>query len=341
MDTTDPRPPIYTKARTGVIAALAKRKKHYRRKNAIADIMQKAGYAELATKLRNCQETESLVCCSECGAHWYVLTRCRQRICPLCAFEEAKRRAKFLKAMTAHMKYPKMLTLTMPRSSDEPQQQIRHLRQCFNKLRRHEVFSQVVGGAYQIEVKPKPDGWHIHLHAIFDGPYMPQQRIFTAWRTITGADVPQVDIRSADNDAAKEYVCKYASKAADYDRHSEDVVRWYQATKGQRLFATFGKWYNATMEELLPAGEFQPEAPPCPNCGRTQTAFFARDGPFLFGQDWTTLQRFYCGEDIDIRPIHEIRDELDNPASEPADSAPCTQNDPSSAAVPDTSTIVS
>jgi len=319
---------MITRAREGIVAAFQKRAPHYRRKRAVAAIFKEAGYEELAQKLYDCQETEVLACCASCGNRWYVIQRCRQRVCPLCSYNEAKKRSQYLMAMTQHMKHPKMLTLTMPRSQDTPRNQIRFLRQCWNQLRRTALFKKVRGGAYQIELKPKPDGFHIHIHILMDAPYMPYQKVFSEWRRITGIEAPQVDIRAADNDSAKAYVCKYTAKSADYTHDKTDIVRWYEATKGQRLFATFGEWYNATLEELLPEGTEPPCAPPCPKCGAVGQMFYARDGPFIYGKDWTTVAAFYRGQLEAVRDISEIRTALEPPQPN-QEPTPCENSDAS------------
>lgn len=295
------------------MAALPKRKKHYLRKRAVANTFREHHFDELSRKLYDCQETETLVCCSNCGSHWYVITKCRQRVCPLCAYEESQRRAAYLVAMTHQMKNVKLLTLTLPRSEIRAQDQIKTLRRYFSLLRRHALFKQVVGGAYQIEVKTKTDGFHIHMHILFDGPYMPRQMLFTAWREITDVEAPQVDIRAANDHGAAQYVCKYAAKSAQFYDDPQDIIRWYLATKGQRLFATFGRWYNAKFREIMPEGTFVPTPQPCPFCKTIGHTFYARDGPYMFGKDWQPMLRGLCGSDpIDI-PIQQIRDELDKP----------------------------
>jgi len=211
------------------------------------------------------------------------------------------------------MKNVKLLTLTLPRSEMQAKDQIRNLRRFFSKLRRHVLFKQVVGGAYQIEVKTKPDGFHIHMHILFDGPYMPRQLIFTAWKEITDVDAPQVDIRAAHDHGAAQYVCKYAAKSAQFYDDPQDIIRWYLATKGQRLFATFGKWYNAKYHELMPEGTFIPAPQPCPFCKTIGQTFYARDGPFRFGKDWLNIGNALLGSDPIDRPIPEIKDALDKP----------------------------
>lgn len=291
-----------------------KRRHHFIRKRAYAEVFEAAGYQKVAQQLRACEEVEVLACCSHCGKTWWITDRCKLRVCPLCSYKVAQERADFLKAMTRHMQHPKMLTLTMARWTEDPGDGIDHLRAAFNMLRRHKVFKPVIGGAYNIELKPKDNGWHIHMHVMIDAPFMPRQKLYTAWKFILHQSFTEVDIRSASDDKAKEYICKDASKSVSYDLNPHNIVAWYEATKGKRLFATFGKWYNAKIEDL--DAEHAPFKAPsvCPFCGAEKTIYFARDGPFIFGnQDWQYLRPTLVGPDGEQRPIALAHEYIDNP----------------------------
>lgn len=301
--------PRNTSIRDRLVAAYEPRKYHYARKHQYAEQFALRGHHEIAQQLEDCQETEVLAACTNCGASWYIVNKCRLRVCPLCSYEVAKRRGQYLIAMTAKMSHPKLLTLTMPLWTKDPQVGIRFLRVSFNKLRKKKLFSVVRGGAYQIELKPKDEGWHIHLHALLDAPYLPYQRLFSVWKEILGTTAPQVDIRSADTRKAREYAAKYAAKSADFYSHPETVVLWYEATKGQRLFATFGKWYNAKLEELTGEPEQPIPKANCPDCKAESTVFLARDGPWIYGStEWMRLTNIIVGEQPLTVAIDEIRD---------------------------------
>ena len=123
---------------------------------------------------------------------------------------------------------------------------------------------------------------------------MPKQRLFTEWGRILDVSVPQTDIRAARTERERAYIVKYTAKAAEFKDDGSDVVAWYLATKGLRLFATFGDWYNAKIEELLDADEDLEFTPACPNCGETGTVFYARDGPYVFGHEvWRDVESFH------------------------------------------------
>lgn len=276
----------------------------FRLKRRYAQRFAEAGLEHTAQKLLWCEETEVLIACSACTHHWWATFHCGLRVCPLCSYKIARERAKWLRDITAHMKHPKMLTLTFPRWKDDPKVGVAFLRDAFSKLRRNKVFSQVTGGAYLIEVKPKPDGWHIHLHCMFDGPYLPRQLVFTVWRKLVKCNAPDIDIRSPSSDDAKSYIAKDSSKAVSFDCHPDDIVRWFDATKGIKLWGTFGTWFNSKIVPSPAHFHDLVEPKPCPQCGSTCTAFYARDGPRIFGAaDWLNVQSDFTDGGPTTRPI--------------------------------------
>ena len=116
------------KSRDELLNRINKRKRHFVRKRKYAKAFDDADMPDMTQALRDCEETQILVGCQHCGKSWYVTNRCRKRVCPLCSYRVAKERANFLKAMSAHMKFPKFLTLTMPLWQDVPQDGIKFLR---------------------------------------------------------------------------------------------------------------------------------------------------------------------------------------------------------------------
>lgn len=310
-ETNEPSTRPYTRPISKHSINISKRASAFKLKNAYADIFARFNHPELAHKLHDCEETQTLAACSHCGKSWYVVSHCRQRVCPLCSRKVAVERAQFLRALTAKMQHPKMVTLTQPPIDDDPHAGIKRLRTAFAKLRRSKLFSQVKGGAYQIEVIPKDGFFHIHMHILVDAPFIPYKALFAAWRDLLGCKAPQVDIRAASSDAAKAYVCKYTAKSLDISHDPENIVRWYEATYRERLWATFGEWYNTKAEELIPEAErFVPLAI-CPFCNAEKTIYFARDGPFIFGpDDWDKIKDAVLQGRPITKPIDDVREFL-------------------------------
>lgn len=264
-----------------------------KRKVVYAKAFEDAGYQKIADHLRECSEVELLLACENCGDLRYVVYHCDTRVCPICSWYQSIARSKFIRRLIGKMEFPKMLTLTTPQVHVDPREQIKYLRKCFQRLRDRKVFENVKGGAYQIEVKVKEGRFHVHMHIILDCPFIHYTQIYKAWADITGTDGVQVDIRAAKTKAQIDYVVKYAQKSAELRADGSDVVRWYEAVKGSRLFGTFGEWFNVKEEDLLEEGEELPEPMPCQNCGEVGHQFFVRDGPMIFGKDWKFKKTFY------------------------------------------------
>ena len=289
---------------TAETVGIAARAEHFHRKRNIAETFDRHGYAEIAEKLRDCQETQTLVCCHACHAAWWVLTRCRLRVCPLCAYAVAKERGKFVLAMTRHMAHPKLLTLTMPLWTANPRDGIAYIRTCWNKLRRNVALRNVRGGAYQVEVILSPKGAHVHFHAIIDAPFLPYQVVFSAWTRILGVAHAEVYVQSATTNASRTYAVKYPVKSGITDTDLDSIVDWYEATKGLRLFATFGQWFNKSLQDILPPEPIPRPLHACPFCGAEHTLFYARDGPRIYGNDgWRDVRPLFMTGYEDQKPL--------------------------------------
>jgi len=271
-------------------------------KNRVADVLLDRGYETQSTNLHKCSQTELLLCCESCGHSKYVVYHCGNRICPVCSWKVSRDRARYSEAMLQNMQYPKFITLTMPTWTRDPRDGIKFLRAAFTKLRGQKIWRPVVGGCYQIELKSKENGWHIHLHILMDAPYMPKEKIFSAWKKILGLDFVSIRVKACRTKAQRAYVVKYVSKNDDFHNDAEAAADWYEATKGTRLFGTFGTWYNAKIEELLNLDEKDVWKPACENCGDPDHMFFARDGPFIFGKEWLEV----CGTFVGDNPTERV-----------------------------------
>ena len=103
-----------------------------------ATAFEESGYLSLADKLRACHTTNTLAVCSHCGHHWYVINRCRQRVCAICSWKVAQERQRYILALSAKMAHPKMITLTTPPVTYNPKEGIKNLRQAWRLLKKPE-----------------------------------------------------------------------------------------------------------------------------------------------------------------------------------------------------------
>lgn len=293
---------------------------HMRRKAMIADELDKVGEHKAAAALRECHTTEHLTGCTHCGAAWWVTTKCRSRICPICAWKTAQARAQLIQNMIAGLKHPKFITLTMPRWNGDPGEGISFIRKAFGKLRKSGGIPGLEGGCYSIEVVPKENGWHIHMHLILDCSFTPHKKLIAAWGLALGVPSPSVDVRDAGSADAAKYVAKYVTKSLNPKDGPEAFAKLYQAIAGVRLFALFGKWFkSAPMVEMMKMQKDHVQAK-CPCCGELGTLFDVRCGRFVFGKDWDNISKFWMGKATDATRKKEELLELprdDVPQEEP------------------------
>lgn len=207
----------------------------------------------------------------ECGKYAYVFqsvedpdvytlggSTCHDRFCLPCGRERSRVIAGNVK-LKLEGKKARFLTLTL-RSTTEPLAELlAKLTRDFTSLRRTKLWrKRVTGGVAFLEVKWKENTqrWHVHLHALLQGRYVPREEISKTWLKITGTS-EVIDIRIVENEAhCTHYICKYASKPLDKTvvveplRLDEAIV----ALKGKRLCMTFGSWRGYKLTEPPESG---------------------------------------------------------------------------------------
>lgn len=216
---------------------------------------------------------------SLCGAAAWVMSdkadsnhlkiasmKCRDRFCPTCA----RHRSWILSGNVAAAMAAKPLrfmTLTLV-SSDLPlSAQIDKLYSCFAKLRKHrEIKDKMKGGVFFLEIthSGRANGWHPHLHLIWEGEFIQHAHLSCLWHTLTG-DSYVVDVRAIRNSThLARYVVKYTTKPfvdsvlKQPDRLDEAIT----ALHGRRSVSTFGTWRGLKLTKPVPGTvEWRPVCP--------------------------------------------------------------------------------
>lgn len=171
---------------------------------------------------------------------------CRDRLCEVCGRTRGARMIESI--VNARPTAPlRFITLTLRCSHSTLKGQLDRLYDCFGKLRRRTFWGWYVkGGAAFCEVKiGKNSGlWHVHLHMLVEGDFIPQRELSREWLEVTG-DSSIVDVRKVENvGIAAGYVVKYASKSCDASVYNSPpkLDEFTVAMKGRRLALTFGGW---------------------------------------------------------------------------------------------------
>jgi len=233
----------------------------------VADAMDNAGWSELADRVRHCSEVVTHWSCHNCGHEWDSPDRCWHRLCPECAPIRAVRLFGAHKQL-AGCPNLKHLVLTLKNVPGLTWSSVDQVRRYFTRLRHRQLFKAAWrGGVYGIEFTWTGDkGWHIHIHALIDGAYIPQAVISRHWLEITGDSQVVWITRSKNSRQALKYILKPSLELL------EDPIaldNFLTVVAGKHLVAGFGRWYRVTEKRLL--GESC-----CPECGSTNIKLCGR-----------------------------------------------------------------
>jgi hypothetical protein len=113
----------------------------------------------------------------------------------------------------------------------------------------------IQGGFYVVQATNEGEGWHLHLHVMYEGEYIDNRVLSALWKRITG-DSYITWIKQAQNPyKAVEYLL------ADFSGKSrirpEDGEIYNRIFKGSRLVQPFGKYRNVKLRVPFK----------CPQCG--------------------------------------------------------------------------
>lgn len=185
-----------------------------------------------------------------------ILTNhCHSRWCVPCSRERANR---IIGNMLPKVKEApcRFLTLTMKHSDTPLAAQIDRIYSSFRLLRRSPNWNRyVTGGAAVLEIKHgwKDDLWHVHLHCLIHGQYIPHRLLKADWWRIT-RDSNIVDIRPVPNAAAAaKYIVKYITKPIPNTLiNKPDLLdELISACRRRRLVLTWGTWRGLKLSAKL------------------------------------------------------------------------------------------
>jgi hypothetical protein len=137
--------------------------------------------------------------------------------------------------------------LTVRGNEDPLTERLAFILKAFHKLRRTEFWTdRVVGGAAFIELTrgAAGDHWHVHLHVILEGCWIPKPELEDLWSKITDGSFKIGIKKVKDRKRVAWYVAKYTAKPIDPRLH-KDPDRLCEAIKalhGRKLIHCFGSW---------------------------------------------------------------------------------------------------
>ena len=238
-------------------------------RTSLRELLESTGAHDLAAKLAKCEEPLPLRCVC-CGQAKVVETRCRKRWCPVCARKLAAEKVARYQSVIDRMESPLFVTLTQ-RSTALAVDGIRSLRKAFTKFRRLKWWNdiKVKGGLAGIEITWTNEGFHPHIHALLDCPWMAvrtpapqrgqtaqerkrrteqsQRELSVEWGRVIGQESGVVWVAKAKEGTARE-VLKYSVAPAELLEMGSKAEELIRAMAGSRLLSAWGSCYGKIKE---------------------------------------------------------------------------------------------
>lgn len=208
------------------------------------------------------------ILCTNCGYQYVATLNCGDRTCPECRRRWYGYHYKSLKKIFGPVVSDlKFLTLTLKNIPDNDfnKDKVKYLRKCFNKLVHNKIYpwnkldkrrfgDLMKAGFYFIQLTNTGRGFHLHLHVIYAGDFIPRELIKEAWRRITG-DSFIIDIRKV-NDVGRAVKYLLGDLLQRPRIRPGDRTKYNEALKGARLIQGFGSWAKLKIRTPFV----------CPNC---------------------------------------------------------------------------
>jgi len=171
---------------------------------------------------------------------------CRMRWCPMCGEARVNIIARNCFEFFEKQRSVRFLTLTLKHSDLPVDEQIRRMKDCFIKLSRRVGWKKYVTGSVNfLHVKSNEGtGWHVHLHIILTGSFVPQKWLSAEWLKVTG-DSLVVHVQAAHSEKVLGITIadftRYAGSPANLDKISaEHRLELVHAFEGIRVCWTTG-----------------------------------------------------------------------------------------------------
>lgn len=185
---------------------------------------------------------------------------CHDRLCVPCSADRA-RAIQHNVCEALRGQFARFLTLTLRGGEVDLAFGIARILKCFRRLRQRRFWRRrVVGGVAFVEFKwsAKSLAWHVHLHVLCHGRFIPKSDLSAEWYDVTGNSYI-VDVRAVrQEDKIAAYVTKYVTKPYDRgDLASDDrMCEIVTATHRKRLILAFGDWKDMQLTATPADGDW-------------------------------------------------------------------------------------
>jgi hypothetical protein len=229
----------------------------------------------LAEPLITCHTKATIKLCSGCYTPKVFLNRCEVFYCPCCAKRLANDRRKSVEWWCGQIRQPKHVIVTTRNTAGISASRVREIKAAWSRLRRRSFAKNWRGGFYSLEVTNEGRGWHLHIHALVDAPWIDSGRLATEWADCVGQDFAIVKVKDARAGDYLRELCKYIVDGNALASWKPEVIRDYiEAFKGQRTFGCFGVLYKLRQEHKAFLESVQTDKNQC-ECGCSTFRYFS------------------------------------------------------------------
>lgn len=237
------------------------------------------------TKLAACHTLQSIAVCKSCNTTKTFWNRCERRYCPICARRLARERRQQFEFWFRKLHRPKFLTLTM-RNTEDLADGVSRLKKAWQSLRRSKLFEPVKAGLWSIEVTNQGRGWHVHLHAVIEAPFLPQDQIEKAWSKRIGQEQSIVHIKQLTGPDGSREALKYSAKPTEMVNWSDkDLLAYLAVVPKLRLFGVWGKLHGERSAWSEWVADLRAESTKC-ECGCNTWRILDQPDPKLHSPHW-------------------------------------------------------
>ena len=194
--------------------------------------------------------------CGVCGWQKVVQLSCGKRTCSLCRQKWFGQHYNKLRTIVSGWARPRCLTLTYKNILDGrfSRRSVEQIRNHFSELRKR-LKPWIRGGFYIPQATNSGNGWHLHLHVIYDGDYLQQKFVSELWRKITkGSYVVGLSTPRSPARAIRYLLSDFSGKPRI---RPEDFDVYNAVFHGSRMVQGFGTCKDVSLEGVKR----------CPKCG--------------------------------------------------------------------------
>jgi len=244
-------------------------------KHIVAAKLRQAGLEDTASKLDNCHTYYTVCQCTQCRKVRKFPNRCDLFCCPECQSSLAADRRKQVDWWVAEVRQPKHVVLTLKNTATLSRSDVVRLRSDFGRLRRRKFCRNWNGGFYSIEVTNEGRGWHLHLHALVDSPWIDQLELAKQWASVTRGRGRIVKAHAARPGSFVSETAKYVVKGNMLAAWSPAQIKMFvQAFQNLRIFGVFGSLYGKRTEFAEWIAELKSVRPRC-SCGSCEVKYYS------------------------------------------------------------------